>query len=277
MFSDSLMAHCRLLGVTSSNGALDIEMCVCTEAESGLELAEQICGKDIAKMLSISLVSERLSHRYDRVIWLKDANAVAGAAFMKMKSRDVYEITCIACPAIVDTRDPFYILQCLAAEAAAACGCQVIMCHETNGNYNRAHLHRMASWLGFYWFDKNGNPTTGMEDFPKKKQENVAIIKCYKKCRSLFPHPRVYFASCLPRGALGAIIANGASGDGSAWDIYLEYGNNGRITMKKTETGYDVRALEVDAAHFEKGKSLAREAAVYDSGLQEGLVLTFFV
>ncbi len=250
-------------------------MCVCNEAESGLELAEEKCGKGIAKMLSGSLVSERLSHRYDRVIWLKDANLAAGAVFMKMLSKDVYEITCIACPAIVDTRDPFYILQCLAAEAAAACGCQAIVCHESNGNYNRAHLRRMASWLDFYWLDTNGNPTKAMDDFPKKKKDGMSLINCYKKCRPLFPHPRVYFASCLPRGALGAIITNGGAVPDKL-DIYLAYGDNGRITMKKTEKGYDVRALEVDVAHFEKGKSLAREAAVYDSGEREGLELTFF-
>ena len=214
------------------------------------------------------------------IIWLRDLSddTVPGAVFMKKKSADVYEVMHTAFPHMADTRDPFYILQCLAAEAAAACGCKVIMCHESNENYNRAHLRRMASWLGFYWLDTNGNPTDDMKDFPKKKRDPVSVLECYKKCRPLFPHPRVYFASCLPWGrkSLGVIITNGAPQGSDTWDIYLEYGDNGRITMRKTETGYDVHALEVDAAHFEKGKSLAREAAVYESGQRAGLELTFF-
>jgi hypothetical protein len=272
MFSDSLRAHCRLLSATSSRGALDVEMCACSDAESGLAHAEEKCGKNIAKSLARSLIS----HHYDRIIWLKDFDKVAAAVFMNRASEDVYEITHTAGTEMADTRDPFYILQCLAAEAAAACGCKVIMCHESNENYNRAHLRRMASWLGFYWLDTNGDPTDDMKDFPKKKRDPVSVIECYKKCRPMFPHPRVYFASCLPWGrkSLGVIITNG--GTPAQWDIYLEYGDNGRITMRKTEMGYHVHAMEVDAAHFEKGKSLAREAAVYDSGQLAGLELTFF-
>ena len=254
-------------------------MCVCSDAESGLAHAAEKCGKTIAKSLARSLMSISKSHHYDRIVWLKDfkLDKVAAAVFMKRASEDVYEITHTAGTEMADTRDPFYILQCLAAEAAAACGCKVIMCHESNENYNRAHLRRMVSWLGFYWLDTNGNPTDDMKDFPKKKRDPVSVLECYKKCRPLFPHPRVYFASCLPWGrkSLGVIITNGATGD-DTWDIYLEYGDNGRITMRKTETGYHVHALEVDVVHFEKGKSLAREAAVYESGQRAGLELTFF-
>jgi hypothetical protein len=276
-FSDSIKAHCRLL-----RSALVICKCECSEEVSGLAHAAATCGHKISKSLNMRPppvdADGVVNYQYDTVIWLEEANfkegVVAGAVFMKAAGGTEYEIMWTAVPDMADTRELFYILQCLAAEAAGHYGRKLLKCRESSERCHNPHLVRMNKLLGFYWFDAEGNPSGKLSDFQTKKAK---LAPCYKVCRPLFPHSRVYFASCLPRPmGLGVIITNGGHGDDGKWDIYLEYGGHGRATMRKTETGYEVHALEVDAAHVEKGKSLAREAAVYDSGRREGLELAFF-
>ena len=280
MFSESLMAHC-MKGLTLRNeGAFEVVMHECSE--SGTEHAASLCGHLIADSLKRSIQS----HQYDRVIGLRDAGTgemrTKAAIFMKRASEDVYEVTHIALTGPIDTRCPDHILLCLAAEAAAYCGCKAIMWHESNENYNRAHLRRLVCLLGFYWLDSEGFPTTNMDNFPKKKRDPVAILKCYKNCRPLFPHAGVFFASCVPHGrdTIANIVTNAAGGEyvkteDREWDIYFKYGDKGQITMKKTETGYEVHQRQCDAVHYEKGVWLAREAAAYESGVGSEPVLTF--
>ncbi len=264
------MMHCSLL----SNGGLKFEMHDFDSDREGIdghEYATNICGR---RMIS----PQKRIPAYDRIILLKESvnmkgngnmSKTVGAAFMLRASEEVYNVQEVLYQ--VDTRDPDLLLLCFAAEAAAACGCLKIMYKVDNSPWNRKRFGVLKHAMNFFWLDNEGKPTTSLDLFPRGKQPGI-MKECYKDCRPLFPHHGVYFASCLPYSALGRIIASP-----TAWDIYIEYGDIGRITMKKTEPGrYDVHQLQCDAVHYESGKMLAREAAMYDSGSAESLVVVFF-